>query len=122
MFCVKRARPPPRTTSKPLSTICSAIDPLPPLTLRAAEHEPMFVGPWQLRSLIDAPIAAGVASVTSTSVMFATRLPAAFASIITERRSVPGTLKLVLGPWLMRPSIVFCPVAQAVAVAAESLT
>ena len=122
MFCVNRLRPPPSSTSILLSTSCSAIEPFPPLALRAAGHEPMSVGPWQLRSLTEAPMAAGVASVRSTSLMFAVRLPAALASSITDFRSSPGTLKAVLGPWLIRPSIVLRPVAQAVAVAAESLT
>src|SRR5690606_25050048 len=100
----------------------SAIEPLPPLALRAAEQLPMSCGPWQERLLIEAPIAAGVASVTSTSVMFAVSLPCRLWWSITDSRSWPGADRLELGPWEMRPSIVFWPVAQALAVAAESLT
>ncbi len=81
---VNRLRPPPNSTSKWLSTSCSAIEPSPPTSLVSLAHAVMSAGPWQPRSEMCAPCTAGVASVSSAVVTSPTFWPRFFAFSITD--------------------------------------
>ena len=80
----------------------------------------MLAGPWQPRSEMCEASTAGVASVISAVETSPTFLPSCWAYSRIVFRFLPGTSMLVLGPWEIRSSIVFWPVAQAVPVEAES--
>ena len=80
----------------------------------------MSAGPWQPRREMCEASTAGVASVISAVETSPTFIPRFWASSSTVVRFVPGTLSALLGPWEMRSSIVFWPVAHIVPVEAES--
>ena len=80
----------------------------------------MSAGPWQPRSEMWEASTAGVASVISAVETSPTFMPRFCASSRTVVRFLPGTDNALLGPWEMRSSSVFWPVAQAVPVEAES--
>ena len=118
---MKRLRPPPSTTSTLWSTVCSAIEPSPPAALVSVGHvATVSCGPWQPRSDMCELSTAGVASVISAVETLPVRLPWRCARSSTVCRLRPGTVSALLGPWEMRSSIVFWPVAHIVPVDAES--
>jgi hypothetical protein len=63
---------------------------------------------------------AGVASVISAVDTSPTFIPRFWAFSSTVCRFRPGTFSALLGPWEMRSSMVFSPVAHMLPVAAES--
>ena len=80
----------------------------------------MLEGPWQPRNEICEASTAGVASVISAVETSPTFMPRFCAISSTVFRFVPGTPMSLLGPWEIRSSSVFCPVAHIVPVEAES--
>jgi len=80
----------------------------------------MSFGAWQPRCETCESRTAGVASVISAVDTFPVRLPCFWASSRTVLRFAPGVVSAALGPWEMRSSTVFCPVAHIVPVDAES--
>ena len=81
-----------------------------------------MVESWQERSLTCAAAAAGVASVMSAVETSPVRRPDRANASSTVSWSSPGASAASDGPCEMRPSIVFTPVENPLAVAAESDT
>ena len=102
------------------STICSAIEPRPPAAFVSVGQAAMLAGPWQPRRDMCEASTAGVASVISAVETSPTRMPRFWAISSIVFRFAPGTFSALLGPWEMRSSIVFSPVAHIVPVEAES--
>jgi hypothetical protein len=111
------SKPPPRVTSGRVWSICSVIEPGPPFSrAESGQVSEVSSGPWQERAGTCAIRAAGVASWMADVVTLPVRRPFLFACSSSVGRGSSSTSTPTA------PSCVLVPVAQAVAVAAESAT